>query len=1474
MQAKSLSLKARSGDLILFSTTKPTRTSLAFSDEQSAIAFLQSMFSVSDLPGDTIVSVYAWFNQSASFTTTWSQARAGALRQTLAKALVEQQLFAAILPAKPVEVPSAPASSSSAPTAKASNPGGRAEPTQSPSEHGQNDQQGQNAAGQTEPPNKDKVTCGDPVAMCSGEEILALTDFSLEGAMPLIWTRTYRSSQSAQNQGLGFGWRSNFHQHIDLIIDDEANSQFWFVDEEGRRLPFAFVPRGKITYQLAEGLALRHESNGSLVLVKSDDTHWVFVPCNEKPQCWVLHQVINQLGHTLQLFYDRYQRLSRIDYTAKRGIELTYHANGNISRIEAVRHTDQGLQRLGILLAIYEYDEANDLRTATNRTQQTEQYQYNGHLLVERERASGFKHYFTWYGAGPLARCRRNWGDDGCYDYHFEYHEAERLAVSTDSRGQVWHYYHDAQNRLIKKIAPDGATWQYQWNAQGKKTAEIQPSGAVTTFEYNRRGQLSRVIAADEGITQFQYNALGQRSGVIDAEGQEWRREFSSAGLLRAETGPNGASVRYEYNNLSQLVSITDACGQQTKLAWDKEGQLLAQQSPQGLTRYSYDELGLVNGIVDAAGLVTEWQRNSAGQVICQRQYPFMANGQIPEHDVIELHYQYDDAGRLICQRNSLGHEQRLGYAGLSQASHYWQADGSHFAYQYDSERNLTAIQRSDDACYQIDYDGQERPIQIQGFDGRSQQIEYDVNGRIHKIQEGKQGHVILERDTLGRIIQQKAHKETSTGRNVSEQHFHYDKLGRLLRANNAQRKLRFGYASSHFGNNKALKSHWQDNWHIEHEYDNFGRKIATLLPDGSQITLRYNEQGHAAYVGFNQQPLLQRQFDSASRETEREYHSGILLSQQYDVFGRLCAQQWQGLTSAQEDSNSRLHERSYHYSLQHQCISVSDTFCGQWQYQYDSLDQLVSKLHLQDPRQNEQHQWDSFGNPQGESIAVQGDRLLQYDGRQFRYDDSGNQVSVSAAKASVNAASTPVSANRMAQKREFNGLNQLSWLESSSACFQYEYDALGRRSAKITAQGRIDYLWDGDVLIGEHYLDHFTWYLYEPNSHKPMAMVKDGQVYHYQLDQLGTPIGLINATNQLVWQAHYSVFGKATVTINDINNPLRFQGQYFDSESGLHYNHFRYYDPETGRFISQDPIGLLGGINHYRYAPNHINWIDPLGLSCKEGLGEVAYGPPPEEPGLQSVTLLPIEWAVEGIADSIEQLSTMLETGPTLVGAATMAVALIPGKVADKVLEPVVKKLDNVEVPSNKALTVAKASLMKKHKVACFKKNSKGSDIEYDRQLKGQQDGINKMSVKEYLDNRESYNAIGRKGTGAAQDKARKDFKEKLIKEYTDKLVNEGEYLGQEALDKAQELALSDMKTLNALHNPDMIAGGKDIVFDLGDASVNQSIGSQWKNKGVNELGEKMLLTRVELMDIEAQKALDEFGPDTLMDVDLHRCK
>ncbi|MFL1419948.1 RHS repeat-associated core domain-containing protein [Pseudomonas fildesensis] len=82
-----------------------------------------------------------------------------------------------------------------------------------------------------------------------------------------------------------------------------------------------------------------------------------------------------------------------------------------------------------------------------------------------------------------------------------------------------------------------------------------------------------------------------------------------------------------------------------------------------------------------------------------------------------------------------------------------------------------------------------------------------------------------------------------------------------------------------------------------------------------------------------------------------------------------------------------------------------------------------------------------------------------------------------------------------------------------------------------------------------------------------------------------------------------YRAYGEITrLDIGKVDNPLRFQGQYFDSESGLHYNRHRYYNPDIGRYLTPDPVKLAGGINAYLYVPNPTGWIDPLGLSCKVG--------------------------------------------------------------------------------------------------------------------------------------------------------------------------------------------------------------------------------------------------------------------------------
>ncbi len=193
-----------------------------------------------------------------------------------------------------------------------------------------------------------------------------------------------------------------------------------------------------------------------------------------------------------------------------------------------------------------------------------------------------------------------------------------------------------------------------------------------------------------------------------------------------------------------------------------------------------------------------------------------------------------------------------------------------------------------------------------------------------------------------------------------------------------------------------------------------------------------------------------------------------------------------------------------------------------------------------------------------------------------------------------------------------------------------------------------------------------------------------------------------------VVWQARYDTYGRAHIEVESVGNPLRFQGQYHDVETGLHYNLARYYDPRTGRFIQPDPIGLLGGINHYQYAPNPVMWVDPHGLCAKEegvnlatnGFGGVPahllpknfdksmVRPSPEidpmSQAIKPVNIFPIEWAVQEVADIVGALEDIYSNGITASSAMAVVVAAIPGKVADEVLEPITKKLDNVKVPNN----------------------------------------------------------------------------------------------------------------------------------------------------------------------------------------------
>ena len=181
----------------------------------------------------------------------------------------------------------------------------------------------------------------------------------------------------------------------------------------------------------------------------------------------------------------------------------------------------------------------------------------------------------------------------------------------------------------------------------------------------------------------------------------------------------------------------------------------------------------------------------------------------------------------------------------------------------------------------------------------------------------------------------------------------------------------------------------------------------------------------------------------------------------------------------------------------------------------------------------------------------------------------------------------------------------------------RFTYDALGRRLTKL-GDATFHYLWNGNVPLhewrtGERYEDGSlksysedlkTW-LFEEESFVPLALIQDGKAYSIVCDQLGTPTEAYDEEGKEVWYRRLDMNGKILEETQPglnpegyVSIPFLFQGQYYDYETGLAYNRFRYYDPELGRYISQDPICFASGIlSLHSYVEDTNQIIDPLGL-------------------------------------------------------------------------------------------------------------------------------------------------------------------------------------------------------------------------------------------------------------------------------------
>ena len=239
----------------------------------------------------------------------------------------------------------------------------------------------------------------------------------------------------------------------------------------------------------------------------------------------------------------------------------------------------------------------------------------------------------------------------------------------------------------------------------------------------------------------------------------------------------------------------------------------------------------------------------------------------------------------------------------------------------------------------------------------------------------------------------------------------------------------------------------------------------------------------------------------------------------------------------------------------------------------------------------------------------VSGNRLKEYNGIEYTYDALGNLI----------YRQLPDGEN---QYYQYDLENQLVRAEikkpaGNTEIWEYAYDPFGRRLSKerqdklawtSTDPKRTHFVWDGTRLLQEYtYKGSYTYIYTDQDSYEPLAQVfdnaKDGKQYlaYFHNDQIGIPREMTDIHGNLLWYGEYTAWGrlkKDERVYRNAHQPFRLQNQYYDEETGLHYNLMRYYEAETGRFVNQDPIGLLGGENLYSFAPNVQGWIDVWGLA------------------------------------------------------------------------------------------------------------------------------------------------------------------------------------------------------------------------------------------------------------------------------------
>lgn len=1067
-------------------------------------------------------------------------------------------------------------------------------------------QLGQDGPGSLSRAPKDKTCIDDPVDVATGRMVLPQTDLVLPGSLPLVLTRTFESAYRA-GRWFGPSWAGTLDQRLEIDAEGvvrigEDGSLLRYphpapgvpvFPTHGRRWPLDRMPDGEFTVTDSDaGRVWHYTAEGTLVQLDDRNGAWI------------------------EYEYDDDGSPTAVSHSGGYRVHITT-AEGRITSLS-----------LGDGTRILDYGfDGGHLTEVVNSSGKPLRFGYDHQARITSWTDTNGHHFD--YAYDDRDRCIAQSGTNGHLNMRYVYEPG--LTRATNALGHLRRYETNDRAQVVAATDATGAVVRTERDRFNRLLSHTDPLGHRTRLSYDEAGRITSVVGPDGRRSTAEYNSLGRPVRIVNSDGTVVRQTYDERGNRTSVTGASGSTTRFAYDERGHIASVTDALGNMTAVRCNAAGLLVETVDPLGnVTRWEHDAFGRTTAVTDPLGHTVRMEWSVEGRML-RRSAP----------DGGSESWTYDGEGNCVRFTDAAGGTTLSEYGDFDLLTARTGPDGLRYSFTHDAGLRLTNVTNPQGLTWSYSYDPAGRLVAERDFDDRLTGYTYDPAGRLTARTTATGERITYAYNELGQVLRKEAAGAVTT--------YEYDVSGQPARIVGPEAEVirlrdRAGRLSSETVDGRTLTF----------THDEVGRRTGRRTPVGEQTEWTYDAAGRRTRLTTAGRTVTFER-DAAGRTLSRSLGGGASLSHTFDEVGRLTGQQLIG------PDGRGLRRRGYAYRADGALTEIDDSLTGPSAITLDAASRVTA---VDAENWTERYAYDEAGNQTSASWPAshpggkaQGDRV--YEGTRIqragsvRYEyDAAGRVTL---RQKVRLSHKPDT-----WRYTWDCEDRLtSVITPDGTTWRYGYDPLGRRTSKqrLAGSGEVVeetlFTWDGPVLCEQTTvspdLPHPVTLTWNHQGAHPLTQTErittgssqseiDTRFFSIVTDLVGTPTELVDESGQVAWHTRATVWGTTTWNRDaTAYTPLRFPGQYFDPESGLHYNVFRTYDPETARYLSPDPLGLAPAANPVAYVHNPHTWADPLGLTpCPEdehlfrgttrgfdgspGVQELTITPTSTDPGVATV--------------------------------------------------------------------------------------------------------------------------------------------------------------------------------------------------------------------------------------------------------------